>query len=144
MVMRRCHAAAFQTRQELFLSSDFDRQPERSAPHQVHSASSLPGGLRRRRSQMQKGCGIIAIGAIVLSASQFACAQTVPSDQSPPTAGKPELRDEVKDALQQAGFKNIRIISESFLVRALDQNGDPVVMMIRPDSLKTVRAPRPH
>src|SRR5262249_18656729 len=90
---------------------------------------------------MQKVCGIIAIGAIVLSASHFASAQTAPSDQSPQAAGKPALRDQVKDALQQAGFKNIRIISESFLVRALDQNGDPVVMMIRPESLKTVRAP---
>ncbi len=90
---------------------------------------------------MRRACGIIAIGAIALSASQFASAQTSPSDQSPQAAGKPALRDQVKDALQQAGFKNIRIISESFLVRALDQNGDPVVMTIRPDSLKTVRAP---
>jgi hypothetical protein len=90
---------------------------------------------------MQKACEIIAIGAIVLSASQFASAQTSLPDQSPQTAGKPALRDQVKDALQQAGFKNIRIISESFLVRAIDQNGDPVVMVIRPDSLRTMRAP---
>ena len=91
---------------------------------------------------MQKTCGIIAIGAIALSASQFASAQTSSPGQSPQTTDKSSaLRDEVKNALQQAGFKDIRIISESFLVRAIDQNGDPVVMVIRPDSLKTMRGP---
>jgi len=94
---------------------------------------------------MQKACEIIAIGAILLSASQFASAQTspdhTPPPQTPPAADKSSaLRDQVRDALQQAGFKNIRIITESFVVRAIDQNGDPVVMVIRPDSLRSVRA----
>ena len=90
---------------------------------------------------MQKASEIIAIGAILLSASQFASAQTSPGQTQPTAEKSSALRDELKDALQQAGFKNIRIISESFLVRALDQNGDPIVMVVRPDSLKTVRAP---
>jgi len=91
---------------------------------------------------MQKVFGIIAIGALALSATQFASAQTSsPGQSSQPADKSSALRDEVKDALQQAGFKNIRIISESFLVRAIDQNGDPVVMVIRPDSLRTVRGP---
>ncbi len=67
---------------------------------------------------MQKACGIIAIGAIALSASQLASAQTSPSDQPAEMASKPALRDEVKDALQQAGFKDVRAVSESFLFRA--------------------------
>ena len=85
---------------------------------------------------MQKACGIIAISAIALSVSQFASAQA--PDQSSPPAGQSSalrvLREEVKNTLRDAGFTNIQIMSESFLVRAIDQNGDPVVMVVRPDS----------
>jgi hypothetical protein len=42
-------------------------------------------------AQTQKACGIIAIGAIALSASQFALAQTSPPDQSAQMASKPAL-----------------------------------------------------
>ena len=85
---------------------------------------------------MQKACGIIAISAIALSASQFASAQT--SDQSSRLASQSSalraLREEVKNTLRDAGFTNIRIMSESFLVRAINQNGDPVVMVVHPDA----------
>ncbi len=79
---------------------------------------------------MQKACGIIAIA---LSASQFASAQT--PDQSSRMADQSSaLREEVKNTLQKGGFTNIRIMSESFLVRAIDQNGNPVVLPFLPDS----------
>jgi hypothetical protein len=82
---------------------------------------------------MQKACGIIAISAIALSVSQFASAQS--SDQSFRSPDRSSaLREEVKNTLQEAGFTNIRIMSESFLVHATDQNGNPVVMVVRPDS----------
>jgi len=85
---------------------------------------------------MQKACGIIAISAIALSASQFASAQT--PDQSSRLASQSSalraLREEVKNTLRDAGFTNIRIMSESFLVRAINQNGDPVVMVVHPDA----------
>jgi len=84
---------------------------------------------------MQKACGIIAISAIALSASQFASAQTSSPDRSARTADQSSAaREEVKSTLRDAGFTNIRIMSESFLVHAIDQNGDPVVMVVRPDS----------
>ena len=58
---------------------------------------------------MQKACGIIAISAIALSASQFASAQT--QDQSSRLAGQSSalraLREEVKNTLRDAGFTNI-------------------------------------
>jgi hypothetical protein len=84
---------------------------------------------------MQKACGIIAISAIALSASQFASAQTSSPDRSARTADQSSVaREAVKSTLRDAGFTNIRIMSESFLVHAIDQNGDPVVMVVRPDS----------
>jgi len=84
---------------------------------------------------MQKACGIIAISAIALSASQFASAQTSSPDRSARTADQSSAaREAVKSTLRDAGFTNVRIMSESFLVHAIDQNGDPVVMVVRPDS----------
>jgi hypothetical protein len=94
---------------------------------------------------MQKACGIIAISAIALSVSQFASAQA--PDQSSPPAGQSSalrvLREEVKNTLRDAGFTNIQIMSESFLVRAIDQNGDPVVIMVHPGT-QTIRPEAPE
>jgi hypothetical protein len=82
---------------------------------------------------MQKACGIIAISAIALSASQFASAQT--ADQSSRTPDRSAAaREEVTNTLREAGFTNIRIMSESFLVHAIDPSGSPVVMVVHPDS----------
>lgn len=84
---------------------------------------------------MQKACGIIAISAIALSASQFASAQTSSPDHAARTRDQSSAaREEVKNTLRDAGFTNIRIMSESFLVHAIDQDGNPVVMVVRPDS----------
>jgi hypothetical protein len=37
--------------------------------------------------------------------------------------------------LQDSGFTDIRIMPESFLVRAKDKDGNPVMMLINPDSI---------
>jgi hypothetical protein len=39
---------------------------------------------------------------------------------------------------QQAGFTDIRIMPESFLVRAKDRDGNPVMMVINPDSITAI------
>lgn len=56
------------------------------------------------------------------------------SSQGPAAA----IQSRVKQNLQQAGFKNIRIMPSSFLVRATDQDGNPVMMLINPDSVTEV------
>jgi len=40
----------------------------------------------------------------------------------------------VRARLEEAGFSNIQIMSESFLVRAIGPDGSPVVMVVHPDS----------
>ena len=40
--------------------------------------------------------------------------------------------------LQKSGFTDIKIMPESFLVRAKDQQGNPVMMVINPDSITAV------
>src|SRR5579883_3107223 len=55
------------------------------------------------------------------------------SGQSP--AGPQTLQQQVKKNLQQAGFTDIKMMPSSFLVRAKDKQGNPVMMVINPDSV---------
>ena len=48
------------------------------------------------------------------------------------------LRQEVQTNLQSAGFTDIKIMPEAFLVRAKDKSGNPVMMVINPDSITAV------
>ncbi|MDJ0387838.1 hypothetical protein QMO56_06905 [Roseomonas sp. E05] len=46
----------------------------------------------------------------------------------------------MKQDLEQAGFTNVRVMPQSFLVRANDKQGRPVMMVINPDSITAVTA----
>ena len=48
------------------------------------------------------------------------------------------IRQQVKNNLEQAGFSDIKIMPQSFLVRAKDKSGNPVMMVINPDSVMAV------
>jgi hypothetical protein len=60
-----------------------------------------------------------------------------PNAQSP-RQNSQSLRQEVQNNLPGAGFTDIRIMAESFLVRAKDRSGNPVMMVINPDSITAV------
>jgi hypothetical protein len=47
-------------------------------------------------------------------------------------------RQKVADSLRQAGFSDVKVMPESFLVRAKDKNGNQVMMVINPDSVAAV------
>lgn len=77
----------------------------------------------------------------------LALAQTANSDSgsppSPTTAANPQpngssLRQQLTNSLQQSGFTNIKVVPESFLVRANDKSGNPVTMFIGPNSATEV------
>ncbi len=61
------------------------------------------------------------------------------SGQASPAANEP-LRQQVRDNLTKAGFTDIRIMPTSFLIHAKDQSGNPVMMIINPDSFTEVTA----
>jgi len=44
----------------------------------------------------------------------------------------------VRDMLQKEGFTDVRVVPSSFMVRAKDKDGSPVVMSISPDSFTEV------
>jgi hypothetical protein len=48
------------------------------------------------------------------------------------------IQQQVRENLQQAGFTDIEIMPSSFLVRAKDSAGNPVMMVINPDSVTAV------
>ena len=100
-----------------------------------------------------------AAGAILLATAMTASAQTgsstantgrsatAPNSASPPSAqnqpnaaANEPLRQQVRDNLAKAGFTDIRIMPTSFMVRAKDQSGNPVMMVINPDSFTEVTA----
>ena len=50
------------------------------------------------------------------------------------------IQQKVQKNLQDAGFTDIHIMPSSFLVRAKDKDGNPVMMVINPDSVTAVTA----
>jgi hypothetical protein len=48
------------------------------------------------------------------------------------------IRKQVQNNLEQAGYTDIKIMPESFLVRAKDKSGNPVMMVINPDSVTAI------
>jgi len=50
------------------------------------------------------------------------------------------MRQDLQNDLQKAGFTDIRVIPDSFLVHAKDKSGHPVMMLINPDSVTEVTA----
>jgi len=68
--------------------------------------------------------------ALALSATAWAASNTsaVSNGQD-----NPKVRQELTQMLQKSGFTDIRVAPTSFMVRAKDQDGNPVVMSISPD-----------
>ena len=90
---------------------------------------------------------ILAVAAILTTVSSVALAQTPGSNSgSAPAAttatasqpGRPSLRQQLTNGLQQSGFTNIKVVPDSFLVQANDKSGNPVTMYIGGDSATEV------
>lgn len=104
---------------------------------------------------MQKILGIVAIAAMSSALPQLVLAQSSQqgqttenqATQNPSTLSQTSrdqssssIQRQVMNNLAQAGYTNIRIMPESFLVRATDRDGNPVMMLINPDSITAVTA----
>lgn len=55
-----------------------------------------------------------------------------------------KMRQQLEESLAKAGFTDIKIMPESFLIRAKDQNGNPMMMVVNPDSVTEVEAVTPN
>ena len=85
--------------------------------------------------------------AAALSTAAIAQTNTAPAT-TPATPAKtaqenvktPSLRQEVRDNLQRAGFKDISVKADSFVVQAKDKEGRDVTMLLGPESFTEVMA----
>jgi hypothetical protein len=67
------------------------------------------------------------------------------SQNAAPDAQAPaHLSQKLRDDLTKAGFTDITIMPSSFVVRAKDSQGKPVMMVINPDSLTKVTEQTEH
>jgi len=50
----------------------------------------------------------------------------------------------MRSNLEKAGFTDVKVMPQSFLVRAKDPQGNPVMMVINPDSFEAVTTIAPN
>ncbi len=80
-------------------------------------------------------------GAAVLVLSQAATAQTTnnsQNDSASQATSSQHMRANLRSMLEKSGYKDIRVAPTSFVVRARDTDGNPVVMTVSPDSFTEV------
>jgi hypothetical protein len=62
-------------------------------------------------------------------------------NSAPPSTGaasRQNIREALTQNLEKAGFTDVRVVPDSFLVQAKDSSGNPVTMFINPDSLEVL------
>lgn len=83
---------------------------------------------------------LLLAGASCLLAFGAAAAQPAANSTPAPHMTGAALQQQVTQNLQQSGFTDIKIMPDSFLVQAKDKSGNPITMMINPDSVTEVLA----
>ena len=82
------------------------------------------------------GCGFATSAAAETNSAP--AGSTSGQSAAPNPQGPAQLGQKLRDDLARAGFTNITIMPSSFVVRAKDRQGNPVMMIINPDSLTEV------
>jgi hypothetical protein len=93
----------------------------------------------------------VTLFALASSGAAFAQGspnQSVPNssakEQGSQTQSRQPIRQQVQNDLSKAGYTDIKIMPESFLVRAKDKSGNQVMMVINPDSITAITEEKPH
>src|ERR1700760_1538322 len=76
--------------------------------------------------------------ALALTSAAWAASDNSANNANQNNTGR--ARQELTQMLQKSGYTDIRVAPTSFMVRAKDKNGDPVVMSISPDSFSELTA----
>lgn len=83
------------------------------------------------RTILLASAGLIALSPIAYAQDAN---RTQPSTTANQTVSKQHLGADLRNMLQKSGYTDIRVAPTSFMVRARDSDGNPVVMSISPDS----------
>lgn len=85
-----------------------------------------------------------AAAAIAISPAVFAQNSTSKSQttqQPAPGAGQtPAAAQQIAQDLKKAGFTDVKVVAESFVVQAKSKDGNPVVMTIGPQGMSVFEA----
>lgn len=86
--------------------------------------------------------------AFALAVTAPACAQTIgnaQSNQGHPDNSQDQNHDQnvltirkLKQDLEQAGFSDVKILEDSFVVQARDKNGNPTIMSLSPSGVVAI------
>ncbi len=93
---------------------------------------------------------LIASTILITALAQGAYAQSNGSSNLPSQTGSQtaqptqSLPAEIKNKLTKDGFTNVTVVPGSFVVSAKDKNGDPVMMLIGPNSTTVLTAVQPQ
>ena len=89
-------------------------------------------GIQNKEPNM-RSMALLAVFPLVIMTPALA------QDQPAKSNGNAQaIQQQVQNNLRQAGFTDIQIMPSSFLVRAKDSAGNPVMMVINPDSVTAV------
>jgi hypothetical protein len=72
--------------------------------------------------------------ALAHAASSNSGSAPTPATTANPQPSQSNIRQQLTNNLQQSGFTNIKVVADSFLVKATDKSGNPVTMFIGPNS----------
>jgi hypothetical protein len=76
------------------------------------------------------GCGFAGSALAAMDSAGSSSGQNA----APNTQTQAHISDKLRNDLTKAGFTDITIMSSSFIVRAKDSQGNPVMMVINPDA----------
>lgn len=74
-------------------------------------------------------------GAALAQSSSGSSSTTSPPANSGASAAQSATAQKIKSDLQNAGFKDVNVVAQSFMVQAKTKDGDPVVMTIGPHGM---------
>jgi hypothetical protein len=82
----------------------------------------------------------LVLTAPVLAQQPGGSQQQTPGQQTQQPAGPQsgQVLAKIRQNLQAAGFTDIRMMPTSFMIRAKDKDGNPVMMLVNPDSIEAI------
>ena len=88
--------------------------------------------------------GLLALGTASAGAATTAAPNQTNSSAQQSTQASIDMQQQVQTNLTKAGFTDVKVMPESFIVRAKDQKGNPVMMVINPDSFTEITRVAPN
>ena len=89
----------------------------------------------------------LAGAVLVMLATPVFAQSTSPNQSGSPQADQSSSSNQhlvaarkIKDDLQKAGFTDVKVVAESFVVQAKSKDGDPVLMTIGPHGMSVFEA----